>query len=907
MSQTNPFPYYVGVNSLDEIANKDSRCVVMNLLGGESKGVTPTSHEFSGGNIVAGVQYGKSGGKLETKIGDIPAYGSIKEIIDAGIEFNTGVIYLPPTAVAAAAAELIAQNPKLKSIVVLTEKVSVKDSQFIRAIAQEHKIDVFGGNCLGIGNSWEQVRVGGALGGNAPGESLVKGSVAVFSNSGNFSTTIPEYLKTAGFGTSTVLSSGKDLYIQFAFAEFLYCAENDPRTKAIFCYIEPGGYYEKVALDMIKEGTLKLTKPIVACVIGRWKANLSRAVGHAGAIAGGGDDALAKEKWFDEYFGVGMFDPENPKASKKGVRIESISDAPPAMTALYKEIGQEPDFAPKGDLSLKPWFVNDQGIELPAKLKLAAVEAMEPYNEAIKKLGNQVGAQLTREVMRNKSGASRMNPKTDVTEVHGIPVLDLVVKNFALSNFFAVTSVLPDEKLLPLANAIMNYFTAIGTEYMDVAARGRANGTLPNGYLSAAVTVSGNKKLYTDMKEMTDKMIDLFYVDIHEDSSVNDALVSEKLSQKGIMPQGETTAKETEVAAFFGELLAKEGLETIFTKYAQKYAEANSDVNKLNLLLASMILSVTWGPLVDRQMTRETALDVGTYLACNGVIVGCCAPQYEVNDFYKKLSELSDLSLLKTDFATTVFKLLFNRECDAREQFAINGLLNLLMSNGPGTISAKGGKESVSGGNFIPTCYTGWMCNTGRDHGGNGFEAIKFLKDAFGDFDPYLEPDAAKREAKLAELAQATAEKYLNTKATAKREGIMNYFKVPCVNHPVFKGKPVNYDPREVFMDKLFSERNEVNHFQVFYHHLVKKMYEVGATKNVFCVNIDGVIATISLDLLWKDVNSGKIDAKAMQDIAFIMFLLGRMVGCAAEIADHKARGNAMDCRTPASQVEFVG
>ena len=98
------------------------------------------------------------------------------------------------------------------------------------------------------------------------------------------------------------------------------------------------------------------------------------------------------------------------------------------------------------------------------------------------------------------------------------------------------------------------------------------------------------------------------------------ALVTEKLSQK-IMPQGETTAKEAEVAAFFGDLLAKEGLETIFTKYAQKYAEANSDVNKLSLLLAAMSLSLIWTPLVDRQMTVETAHEVSTYLACNGVLV----------------------------------------------------------------------------------------------------------------------------------------------------------------------------------------------------------------------------------------------------------------------------------------------
>ena len=144
---------------------------------------------------------------------------------------------------------------------------------------------------------------------------------------------------------------------------------------------------------------------------GRWKANLSRAVGHAGAIAGGGDDALAKEKWFDSYFGVEMFNPNSPKVSKKGVRIESIQDAPTAMAAIYKKIGEDSDFAPKGDLSLKPWFVNDQSTALPEKLQMTAVEAMEPYNDTIEKLGNQVGAQLTRENMRNKSGASRMNRK----------------------------------------------------------------------------------------------------------------------------------------------------------------------------------------------------------------------------------------------------------------------------------------------------------------------------------------------------------------------------------------------------------------------------------------------------------------------------------------------------------------
>ncbi|MCP4757163.1 MAG: CoA-binding protein [Proteobacteria bacterium] len=906
MSQTNPFPYYVGINSLEEIANKESRCVVMNILGGESRGVTPTSHEFSGGNVVAGVQYGRSGEVMETKIGDIPVFGSIKEIIDAGIEFDVGVIYLPPAAVSAAADELVTHNPKLTKIVVLTEKVSVKDSQFIRALAQKNQIDVFGGNCLGIGNSWEQVRVGGALGGKVPGESLVKGTVAVYSNSGNFSTTVPEYLKTGGWGTSTVLSSGKDLYIQFGLAEFLRAAENDSRTKSIMLYIEPGGYYEKQALDWIKDGTYKLTKPMICCVTGRWKANLTRAVGHAGAIAGGGDDALAKEKWFDDYFGVGQFDPANPVVSKKGVRIESIQDAPTAVTAVMKELGVEPDFTTTGDLSLKPWFVNDQDAGYPDSLKMPAVEAMEPYNETITKLGNQVGAQLSRENMRNKSGASMMNAKTQVTEVYGVPVLDLVKHPFAKTNVFGVTKMVPEDSELPLVTAIMNYFTAVGAEDNAVAAKARANGALPNAYLGAPVLVSGNKPVYQDMSAMIDKMIELFYVAIQGDKSVNDALIDQKLQQKGILPEGEATEQDVAVAKFFDELLAAKGLDSIFTKYAQKYAEANK-VNRLTVLMSAMLLSLEWKSLTDRQIPKATALDVGTYLACNGIIVGCAAPQFETNDFWKNLTALKDLSLLNTDYAETCFRILFNREPAEKEVYALNAMLNLLISNGPGTISAKGSKESVSGGNFIPTCYSGWMNNTGRDHGGNGFEAIKYLKDSFGDYDPYQATSGADNDKKLAELGLKAAEAYLGIKKKAKEEGDLSYFKVPCVNHPVFKNKPVNHDPREVFVRDLFKTRDEVNHFQEFYHHLVQGMFDVGATKNVFCVNIDGVIATISLDLLWDDVNSGKISPKDMQDIAFILFLFGRMVGCAAEIADHKSRGNAMDCRTPASQVGWVG
>ncbi|MCP4755501.1 MAG: CoA-binding protein [Proteobacteria bacterium] len=906
MNQANPFPYYVGINRLQDIANKNTRVCVMNILGGESSGVTPISHEFSGGNVVAGVQYGKSGQIVETKLGDIPVFGSVKEVVDSGVEFDTGVVYIPPAGVAAAVDELVTHNEKLTKIVVLTEKVSVKDSQFIRAFCQKNEIDVFGGNCLGIGNSWDQVRVGGALGGNVPAESLVKGCVAVYSNSGNFSTTIPEYLKTAGWGTSSVLSSGKDLYIQFALAEFLNAAQKDARTQAVMLYIEPGGYYEKQALDWIRDGIYTFAKPMVVCVTGRWKAGLTRAVGHAGAIAGGGDDALAKEQWFDDYFGQGVFDPENPRVSGKGIRIESIQDAPTAMTAVMKELGIEPDFPPTGDLSLKPWFVSDQQTGYPDALKMQAVEAMAPYNETIRKIGNEIGAQISRESMRNKSGASQMNNETGATDVHGISTLDLAAYPFGGTSVFTLTKRMPEESEMPMVNAILNYFVTIGAEYMETAAGTRANDAMPNAYIGAAVWMNGDRQLFKDYRAITHSMIDLFYTEIQGDMSVNEAVVDKALRRKGLLPEGDSNGREDAIAAFMAEVLEKNGLESIFTRYALKYGEANR-VNKLTVLMSAMLLSLSWKSLVERRIPRETALDLGNYLCLNGVVVACAAPDYRNNGFWKKLTSLENLSLLNTDFSGTCFRILFNRIPKEKELFGLNAVLNLSISNGPGTVSAKGAKESVSAGNPIATCYAGWLSNLGQDHGGNGFRTIKYMKDRMGDFDPYKASSADDLNRNLEEIAQKAAEDFAVLKKKAKEEGDLKYFKIPSIGHPVFKGKPVNHDPREAHLRNLLKERNEVNPFQEFYHHLVRHLFEVGANRNVFCVNIDAATASISLDLLWKDIESGRLPEKTMQDIAFTLFLFARAVGCSAEIADHRSRGNPIDCRTPPDLCLWVG
>src|SRR5260370_31024082 len=114
-------------------------------------------------------------------------------------------------------------------------------------------------------------------------------------------------------------------------------------------------------------------------------------------MAGSGDKAEDKERWFMESFGVDrIFTPDHPAVSAKGAVVTNIAHIPLALTAVMKLNNVGPGFAPRGSLSLKPWIANDQGITFPAHLPLPTVEALPPYSKQIKALPRHVGAVLPR-------------------------------------------------------------------------------------------------------------------------------------------------------------------------------------------------------------------------------------------------------------------------------------------------------------------------------------------------------------------------------------------------------------------------------------------------------------------------------------------------------------------------------
>jgi succinyl-CoA synthetase alpha subunit len=890
------FKYFVGIGSLTQVATPQDRVCVLNVLGGESSDVTPVGHAYSGGNVVFGTAPGKRGLVLETPLGNVPVYNNVLEGINDGHRFNCGVIYLPPSAARDGVAELIRVNQQLKKIFIVTEKLAVHDSREIRAMGQGNGVDIFGGNSLGVADSWNRVRIGGALGGDQPEEALRKGSIAIFSNSGNFTTTIATYLRMAGWGTTTLISCGKDVYIHFAAPEFAFALSNDARSKAAVLYVEPGGYYE---LDA------NFTKPVVACVVGRWKSKLTRPVGHAGAMAGGADDAASKERWFMDKFGVDdTFTPERPVFSAKGALVTNIAHIPAALTAVMRENACRPDFETEGNLALKPWFGSSRGLKLPPDLDLPVVEAAAPYGEQIAALNRHIGAMPPRQVMKDASGASQMDPGTQLTSLYGVSMLDAAQYPLEANVSLALLHEPGGDNDRRLINvAIGAGLNLHGHPALAAAQAAREAGNAPNSVLAAAASILG-PRCQGRTRQSVRVLIDAFAA-----AGVSDAL-DEKYDIAKVRIEDTSLFVATDPDARAQAMLAglkARGVKSVFVRYLDSLpGQLTADA-----VLAAITTTLAWGPLMRKRISRLTAESLPWWMRLFGALIGASVPsdQHRIDSFCGMA--MTDI-LEQRSITEVAFIALLGLTPKPADLFSFQVLVGLLLSNGPGTISAQGAKGAVSADGpedpdrvQLNKALVGFLTHTGYTHGGNGYEGIAFLIEQFKDTG-LADPDDPQHGVDLRALAMRYVESYAHYKSNRKNAGSVDIQKIPGVNHPVFKDKAVNHDPREVFIHELLAGRDEYNAFHDFYRALVQALFDAGVSRNVYCVNIDAVIAALLLKMLWQPYRSGRYSSAALETAAFTIFLYPRMLGCAAEIDDHMNRGRNMDTRTPASQCRFV-
>jgi succinyl-CoA synthetase alpha subunit len=251
---------------MSTILTKSTRLLVQGMTGHQGTFNTGQMIEF-GTKVVGGVTPGKDG---EVVLG-LPVFDTMEEAVRI-TKANTSIVFVPAPFARDAVIEAI--DSGIKTIVVITERIPVKDSIEFIQYARLRRARIIGPNCPGLASP------GIAKVGIMPNSILSKGGIGVVSRSGTLTYEIVSALSEAGLGQSTCIGIGGDPVIGTNFVEALALFEKDRNTNAVVMIGEIGGVAEEEAAEFVER---KMSKPIYAYVAGR-TAPVGKRMGHAGAI-----------------------------------------------------------------------------------------------------------------------------------------------------------------------------------------------------------------------------------------------------------------------------------------------------------------------------------------------------------------------------------------------------------------------------------------------------------------------------------------------------------------------------------------------------------------------------------------------------------------------------------------------
>ncbi len=249
------------------IVGKETKAIVQGITGNQGSFHTRLMLDY-GTKIVAGVTPGKGGQQVH----GVPVYDTVKEALE-NHEANASIIFVPARFAADAALEAIENN--LKTVVIITEHIPIKDSIYIMARAKEKGTTIIGPNTPGI------ITPNECKLGIMPAHIFKPGIVGIASRSGTLTYEIAAGLTKAGLGQSTCLGLGGDPVVGLNFIDVLEMFKEDEKTEAVVLIGEIGGNLEELAAKYIKE--TNYPKPVVAFIAGK-TAPPGKRMGHAGAI-----------------------------------------------------------------------------------------------------------------------------------------------------------------------------------------------------------------------------------------------------------------------------------------------------------------------------------------------------------------------------------------------------------------------------------------------------------------------------------------------------------------------------------------------------------------------------------------------------------------------------------------------
>jgi succinyl-CoA synthetase alpha subunit len=252
------------------IVDTNTRAIVQGITGTQGSFHAKLMLEY-GTKIVAGTSPGKGG----VQINKVPVFDTVEEAREK-YSPNASIIFVPAPFAADAALE--AMENGIKTVVVITEHIPIKDAVTVMAYAKKVGATIIGPNTPGI------ITPGSCKLGIMPSHIFKPGSIGIVSRSGTLTYEIAAGLTRKQLGQSTCLGLGGDPITGLNFMDALKMFENDPQTKAVALIGEIGGNLEELAAQYI--ATEEYPKPVVAFIAGR-SAPPGKRMGHAGAIVMG--------------------------------------------------------------------------------------------------------------------------------------------------------------------------------------------------------------------------------------------------------------------------------------------------------------------------------------------------------------------------------------------------------------------------------------------------------------------------------------------------------------------------------------------------------------------------------------------------------------------------------------------
>jgi len=252
------------------IVDTNTRAIVQGITGTQGSFHAKLMLEY-GTKIVAGTSPGKGG----VQINKVPVFDTVEEAREK-YSPNASIIFVPAPFAADAALE--AMENGIKTVVVITEHIPIKDAVTVMAYAKKVGATIIGPNTPGI------ITPGSCKLGIMPSHIFKPGNIGIVSRSGTLTYEIAAGLTRKQLGQSTCLGLGGDPITGLNFMDALKMFENDPQTKAVALIGEIGGNLEELAAQYI--ATEEYPKPVVAFIAGR-SAPPGKRMGHAGAIVMG--------------------------------------------------------------------------------------------------------------------------------------------------------------------------------------------------------------------------------------------------------------------------------------------------------------------------------------------------------------------------------------------------------------------------------------------------------------------------------------------------------------------------------------------------------------------------------------------------------------------------------------------